>query len=274
MNGPSVGAASAVSPAAIMQPRPGSAAVLVTGGAQRLGLSIVRDLAAHGWTVVIHYNHSEDQAAAARDEICAEGGKAVAVQADLSCGVEAANLVRRASDLVGPIGVLINNASLFERDDIQSASTEVWRRQLDVNVQAPFLLSQTFAEHLGPAATGAIINMVDSRVLNLTRKHFSYTISKSALWTMTQTLAQAFAPRIRVNGVAPGPTLPWNGQSDADFKARCRRLPLQRPATAQEVAETVRFLISVTSVTGQLVALDGGDHLARQETTAGIDLSH
>lgn len=132
---------------------------------------------------------------------------------------------------------------------------------MDANLKAPLFLSQALLEQLPERSGGVIVNVIDSRVLNPTPRHLTYTLSKSALWTLTQTLAKALAPRIRVNAVGPGPTLPHAGQTCEEFKKRCERLPLKRPATTAEIAEAVRFLITVKSITGQLIALDGGGHL-------------
>ncbi len=242
-------------------PTPERAGVLITGAAQRLGRAIARDLASSGWPVVIHYNNSELAAVALREEILDEGGAAQVLRADLSDDRQVGRLIPEARELVGPIGVLINNASVFEWDDIGTVDGNSWVRHMDINLRAPMMLCQSFAQALSSDDGGVIVNMLDSRVLNPRARYLTYTLSKTGLWTMTRVLAQDLAPRIRVNGIGPGPTLPWRGQSLAQFEERCRRLPLQRPASLEEVCDTVRFLLRARSLTGQIIALDGGDHL-------------
>lgn len=252
-------------------PAPGNCGVLITGAAQRIGRAIARDLASTGWPVVIHCHNSEGAARGLRDHILNEGGKAELLKADLSRENDASQLVRRAIERVGPIGVLVNNASVFEWDDIDTLDGQSWARHIDLNLRAPLLLCQSFADRLAHNRGGVIINMADSRVLNPTPRHLTYTLSKAGLWTMTKTLAQALAPRVRVNAIGPGPTLAQRGQSDEEFKRRCARLPLQRPASLDEVCQTVQYLIAMKSVTGQLIALDGGDHLAGQSVAPAAE---
>ena len=160
---------------------------------------------------------------------------------------------------------------MFEWDDIHSLDDRSWARHIDLNLRAPLLLCQNFVDSLPHHQGGVIINMADSRVLNPTPRHLTYTLSKTGLWTMTRTLAQALAPRVRVNAIGPGPTLPQHGQTDEQFRRRCARLPLQRPASLDEVCRTVEFLISMRSITGQLIALDGGDHLVGQPVAGTVE---
>ncbi len=252
----------------VSAPSPGTCGVLITGAAHRLGRSIAGDLARSGWPVAIHYHGSRDFAHALRDQIRRDGGTAELLQADLSKAQQASQLVARAMQRLGPLGVLINNASVFEWDDIRSLDDRSWARHMELNPRAPLLLCQDFADRLAPDQGGIIINMLDARVLNPTARYLTYTLSKTGLSTMTRTLAQALAPRVRVNGIAPGPTLPPRGQSEDDFRMRCARLPLQRPASLDEICQAVQFLISVRSITGQVIALDGGDHLVRHQEAA------
>ncbi|MEY8144635.1 SDR family oxidoreductase [Falsihalocynthiibacter sp. CO-5D18] len=248
-------------PDALGQPTPQSCAVLVTGAAKRLGRSIAVDLAAAGWPVVIHYNGSKDAAIQVKNAIEEDGGRAEIVQADLSLEEDVNSLIERAENLLGPIGVLINNASVFEWDDLSSATAESFTRHMDIHVKTPLILCQHFAKRLSESAGGIIVNLIDSRVLNPTPRHLTYTLSKTGLWALTQALAQEFAPRIRVNAIGPGPILPQVGQTEEEFRARCACLPLQRPATLSEVCASVRFLIAQRGITGQMIALDGGGHL-------------
>lgn len=240
-------------------------AALVTGGARRIGAALVRDLAQQGWKVGVHYRASGEEAAALCREIAAEGGEAVALQADLRDERATAGLIEKATVALGPLGLLVNNASIFVYDDVETADRESWQSHLDINLRAPFVLTQAFAAALPAEAQGLVVNLLDARVWNLSPRYMSYTLSKSGLWTLTQTLAQALAPKVRVNGIGLGPTLPSNGQSGEDFAARRSRLPLQNTPALEEVAAALRFLIAAGSMTGQMVGLDGGDHLTRAD---------
>lgn len=240
-----------------------SKAALVTGGAKRVGRAIVEDLAAHGWAVAIHYRHSADSANALADEVVAAGGRAAAVAANLSDESEVTSLVSRAADALGqPLTLLVNSASTFERDTVETADRRSWDLHIEPNLRAPLVLCQAFAGQLPDGLAGNIVNIIDERVWNLTPHYLSYTLSKSGLWTLTRTLALALAPRIRVNGIGPGPTLAAKQQTDAQFERQWRALPLQRPVDPQEIARTVRFFVATPSVTGQMLALDSGEHLA------------
>ncbi|MEC7965921.1 SDR family oxidoreductase [Thalassovita sp.] len=243
------------------QPAPQNSAVLVTGAAKRLGRAIAADLAGAGWRVVIHYNGSKVAAGRLKNDIEAAGGRAEIVQADLSIPDEASKLIERAENLCGPIGVLVNNASVFEWDDLPSATSETFEQHMGVHVKSPLLLCQHFADRLPEQAGGTIVNVIDSRVLSPSPRHLTYTLSKSGLWNLTQILAEEFAPRIRVNAIGPGPILPEAGRTEEHFRDRCSQLPLQRPASLSEVCETIRFLLSQKAITGQMIALDGGEHL-------------
>jgi len=237
-------------------------AALVTGGARRIGRALAIDLAAQGYAVALHYHASEAQALSAVAEIAAAGGKAAAVRADLSKEEEMQGLIARCEAQLGPLGILVNNASIFEYDDVNTADRDSWHAHIEPNLRAPLVLSQRFAERLPQGQGGLIVNMLDSRVINPTPRYLSYTVSKVALWSLTQSLAQALSPRIRVNGIGPGPVLPSLGQSDEEFLKRCEGLPLRRPASLEEICAALRFLVSVRSVTGQMIAMDGGNHLA------------
>ncbi|EHH68818.1 SDR family oxidoreductase [Gluconobacter morbifer] len=231
---------------------------LVTGGGRRLGAALVRMLAQQGFAVAIHYHGSEAEAEALLTEI---GGRGCILQADLACEAAVETLLSRAMAALGPVGVLINNASAFERDEIGDATRESWDRHLEPNLRAPFVLSQTLARELPENAQGLILNMLDQRVWNLTPHFVSYTISKSALWTLTQTLALALAPRIRVNAIGPGPVLPAPRQAQAHFDLMCARTPLGHGSSPDEIACAALALFSLPSVTGQMLALDAGQHL-------------
>ncbi|MGF1630557.1 MAG: SDR family oxidoreductase [Kiloniellaceae bacterium] len=244
-------------------------AALVTGAARRIGAAMVRDLAASGWSVALHYRSAGEAAEALCAEIAAAGGRAVALQADLSEERALAPLVDRAGAALGPLGLLVNNASIFEFDDVASCNRASWDAHLDTNLRAPFVLTQRFAAALPTEASGLVVNILDTRVWNLSPGYLSYTLSKAGLWTLTRTLAQALAPRIRVNAIGPGPTLPSRGQSDAGFAERRAGLPLGDGASPAEIAAALRFIIAARSMTGQMIGLDGGDHLSHNRPAAG-----
>ena len=234
---------------------------LVTGAARRVGREIALELAAHGWALAVHYSTSKDDALDVVEDIRDAGGEAAAIATDLMDEGETADLVRRAAEAVGPITCLVNNASTFGRDTAETATRRSWDLHMQVNLRAPFVLAQAFAAQLPDDIEGNIINMIDQRVWNLTPYFTSYTISKAALWTLTQTLAMALAPRIRVNAIGPGPTLPSLHQTEEQFMRQWINLPLGRRVTAVEICEAVRFILDAPAMTGQMIALDGGQHL-------------
>ncbi|HYL48037.1 MAG TPA: SDR family oxidoreductase [Stellaceae bacterium] len=234
---------------------------LVTGGARRIGRAIALTLAAHGWDVAVHYGQSRDEAEALAAEIRRHDRRAIALAADLTRESEVATLMPRATEAIGPLTLLVNNASAFERDDVLTVTRASWDRHLETNLRAPFVLMQEFARQLPAGAEGSVVNILDERVWNLTPYFVSYTVSKAALWTLTQTMALALAPRVRVNGIGPGPTLPSPRQSDAQFRQQVDLLPLRRGTTPDEIARVVMFILESPAMTGQMIALDGGQHL-------------
>ncbi|MEP0943459.1 MAG: SDR family oxidoreductase [Rhizobiaceae bacterium] len=235
---------------------------LVTGGSQRVGRSICLGLANAGYTVAIHYNSSAAPAEALAAEIIAAGGRAAAVKADLSNSAETRTLMQQAIDAIGPIGLLVNNASLFEEDSLEEIDDETWDRHFAVHVKAPSLLASDFAAQ--KPIDGLIINIIDERVWKLTPNFTSYTLSKSTLWTATKTMAQALAPNIRVNAIGPGPTLPSYRQTQEDFDEQLQALLLKRSPDLSEFTNTILFYAGAKSVTGQMICLDGGQHLGWQ----------
>jgi len=236
----------------------------VTGAGARIGRAIALGLAERGWAVAVHYHRSDEAAARTVRDIERGGGRAVAVPADLADESEVETLVARAAETLGPVTCLVNNASVFEYDDASSVTRQSWDLHLDVNLRAPFVLTQQFAAQLPPGEAGHVVNLVDQRVWRLTPAFMSYTLSKAGLWTLTRTLAQALGPRIRVNAIGPGPTLANSRQSPDDFQAQVDALPLRRGPALEEFAAAVAFLLEAGSVTGQMIALDGGQHLAWQ----------
>ena len=236
-------------------------AALVTGAAARIGRTIAEALVHDGWAVAVHHRESGDAAKKVVADIERAGGRAVALRADLAQEAEVETLVARATEALGPLGCLVNNASPFEHDDLQSATRKSWDLHMAVNLRAPFVLTQKFATALPDEAEGCIVNMLDQRVWNLTPHFMSYTLSKAGLWTLTQTAALALAPRIRVNGIGPGPTLPSARQSPEHFSAQFKATPLNRPVAPGDIADGIRFILSARALTGQMIALDSGQHL-------------
>ena len=234
---------------------------LVTGGAQRLGRAMALALAQDGYDIAIHYSRSHQAAQDLVAEIQAMGHRAQAFKADLAQEDQTQALIPAIVDQWGPIGVLINNAAQFERDEALTATRAGWDLHMEANLRAPFILCQNMALALPPTANGVIVNMLDQRVWNLTPHFTTYTLSKAALWILTQTLALAFAPRIRVAAIGPGPALPSPRQSQDQFDAQALRTPLQIPTSPDEIANTLRFILASPSFTGQMIALDGGQHL-------------
>lgn len=243
-------------------PLPQPRTALVTGAGKRIGRAIALDLAAQGWNVAIHYGHSAEGAEEVRAEAEAAGVRAVTLKADLTREAETETLVDRAVEALGPLGALVNNASVFEYDRWDTADRASWDLHMDANLRAPFVLTQAFARQVAEDAAGAVVNIIDERVWNLTPHFVTYTLSKAGLWTLTQTLALALAPRIRVNGIGPGPTLPSPRQSQEQFDRQCDSMPLRHGTTPEQVAEAVRFILNAPAMTGQMIALDGGQHLA------------
>ena len=236
---------------------------LVTGGKARLGQAIVLALAEAGFDVAIHYRGDRDGAEATLNAVESRGRKGCLLQGELAREEDVTPLVPGGMDaLGGPLGVLVNNASTFERDEWDDASRESWVGHMKPNLRAPFVLMQAFAKALPASAEGMILNMLDERVWSLTPHFISYTVSKSALWTLTQTMALALAPKkIRVNAIGPGPALPSPRQTEEQFAKQCASVPLGYGTSPAEVARATLALLALPSVTGQMLALDGGQHL-------------
>jgi NAD(P)-dependent dehydrogenase (short-subunit alcohol dehydrogenase family) len=242
-------------------PADSSRVALVTGAADRVGAAIARRLAGDGWAVVIHYRASAGKAEAVAAEIRGSGGKAATIGADLADRTQRARLVADAASRFGPLTLLVNNASLFERDAVADLDEALWDAHFAVHAEAPAFLSRDFAAQLPADARGNIINIIDERVLDLSPAYFSYTLSKAVLWTMTRTLAQSLAPRIRVNAVGPGPTVPPPHVSPEAHARRLTELPLGRSADAEGIADGVIAILGLDAMTGQMIVLDGGEHI-------------
>lgn len=243
---------------------------LVTGGARRIGKSIALRLAENGWSVAIHYRSSAAKAETVAAEVRLRGGKAMTIEADLTREQEVETIIPRVAEQLGQVSLLVNNASAFEMDKADTATRASWDKHIEANLRAPFVLSQAFARQYTNQSGGNIINMLDQRVWKLTPYFISYTIAKMGLWTLTRTLALSYAPRIRVNGIGPGPTLPSPRQSEEQFAQQSAAMPLGHGATPREIARAVLFILDSPSMTGQMIALDGGEHLGWQVPGKGF----
>ncbi|MFK7867905.1 MAG: SDR family oxidoreductase [Roseobacter sp.] len=245
-------------------------AALVTGAGHRIGRSLALYLAGRGFDVAVHYAASEKGARETVRLIEEAGGRAVALQADLLEDAQTETLFARTVEAVGPITCLVNNASIFEYDTVQSATRETWDRHMQSNLHAPFILTQAMAnqglealtDDAGePQAAGLVINMVDQRVRKLTPEFMTYTLAKMGLWAFTQTAAQALAPAIRVNAIGPGPTLQGGRQSSEHFARQRAATVLSRGSNPQDMTAALGYFLDAPAVTGQLLCVDGGQHL-------------
>ncbi len=236
-------------------------AALVTGAGQRIGRAIALSLAHQGWAVALHYRNSAQAATRLAAEIVAAGGRACVLKADLTREDETAALIPLAREQLGSLGLLVNNAAHFQRDTVATASRATWDAHLETNLRAPFLLMQKFAETSG-REHGLIVNLLDQWVWNPPPEFITYTLSKIGLWGLTQTMAMALAPAIRVNAIGPGPTLRSRRQSQAHFDTMIEHSPLGRAATPADICQALHYIIAAVTVTGQMITLDGGQHLA------------
>lgn len=243
--------------------RPGAA--LVTGAGARLGKAMAEALGADGWAVAVHFNRSAEGAEYTAAAIRATGARAVTVRADLSIEAETGTLVAQAADALGqPLTLLVNSASVFADDTATGHSRKDWDAHMEPNLRAPIHLAQQFAGQLPAGETGLVVNLIDQRVWKLTPEFFTYTLSKAALWQATKTLAQALAPNIRVNAIGPGPTLQSVHQSPEQFAAEQKATLTGKGSNPGEIVRALRYLVAADSVTGQMIASDGGQHLMWQ----------
>jgi NAD(P)-dependent dehydrogenase (short-subunit alcohol dehydrogenase family) len=251
----------------------GTRTALVTGAGRRIGRAIALDLARIGWKVGVHYAASRHEAEEVAGEIRAAGGAAASLGADLSDAAETGSLLPRCVEVLGAPELLVNSAALFLDDRLETLDADQWDRQHAVNLRAPVLLAKAFAEHLPADCQGLIVNIIDQRVWRLTPEFFSYTIAKAGLYAATRTLAQALAPRIRVNAIGPGPVLASIHQTPDIFAEEVAGTLLRRATPPEEIAAAVRFILDAPSMTGQMIALDGGQHLAwpAPRTSDGTD---
>ena len=238
---------------------------LVTGAAQRLGREIALHLARHGWAIGVHYKSSQAEADELVSEIQGLGGRAVALQADLAKMEDIDHLLPECLSRLAPPTCLVNNASIYEWDSLATLASEAWDAHLNLNLKAPIFLAQAFAKALPANAVGNVINIIDQKVLRPDPDFFSYTASKSALWNATQTMAQALAPRIRVNAVGPGPVFRSERQDEAAFEREWRATPLRQRVSPEEICAAIQLILASPAMTGQMIALDSGQHLAWSE---------
>lgn len=237
--------------------------VLVTGAAHRIGRAIAEDLAARGWGVALHFGTSRAAAEELAQRLAESGaGRVVILGADLTDTAEAEALVERAGKAIGPVSVVVNNASIFEDDTVETMDWAVFDRHVAIHVKAPLALARSLARSLPDDREGLVVNIIDQRVLKPTPLLFSYALSKATLWDATRMLAQALAPRVRVNAIGPGPTLKGARQTDEDFRRQVEAVLLGRGPDLDEFGATIAYLWEARSVTGQMIALDGGQHLA------------
>ena len=236
-------------------------AALVTGAARRIGRALALDLAAQGYDVAVHHRSSAAEAQAVVAEIVAQGRRAVALTADLADEAAAARLPGEAAAALGPLTLLVNNAAVFGYDRPETADAASWQRHMAINLRAPLVLTQALLTGLPEGGQGNVVNLIDERVLNLSPHYTSYTVSKAGLWVLTQHLASALAPRLRVNAIAPGPVLPHPAMSAAEFAALSRATPLGRGPGVDEICGALRLILASPSMTGQMITLDGGRHL-------------
>ena len=243
---------------------------LVTGAGCRIGQAIATDLGRAGYLVAVHYNGSAEGAVETVEAVGRAGGEAMSFQADFRDEEAVSGLIARVAGEMGPVRLLVNNASVFEPDLWDTVTRQSWDHHMQANLRAPFVLMQSFGRELPKHLSGSIVNIIDQRVWNLTPNYLSYTVAKTALWTLTQTMALSLAPRIRVNAIGPGPTLPNAQQETGDFEAQWKSLPLRRKTELADICEAVRFLDNAGTMTGQMIALDGGEHLGWAQPVNGF----
>ncbi len=236
--------------------------VLVTGAARRIGKVIALDFAANGWNVGLHFNKSKQDIESVAREVEKLGGNSAVLKADFLKHDELNSLVAQCTSSLAPPVCLINNSSVFLKDELENLTESQWSEQININLKTPVFLAKSFAELLPADITGNIINIIDQRVWKLTPLFFSYTLSKAGLWAATRTLAQSLAPRIRVNAIGPGPVLQSNYQTSEQFRDQKKHLPLELSCTPEQIAAAIRFILDAPAMTGQMIALDGGQHIA------------
>ncbi|MDC1092428.1 SDR family oxidoreductase [Hyphomicrobiales bacterium] len=234
---------------------------IVTGGSKRIGKSIVKKLSFLGWKVIIHYNSNKNDALSLQKEIQKNGGAASIIKANLNSSKATEELISKSEKKFGKLTLLVNNASIFENDSVHSLTIDTWDIHNNVNTKAPLLLSQSFAKLLPKKEPGVIINIIDQRVFSPRPDFISYSASKNSLFWLTKVLAQALSPKIRVCAIGPGPTLKGARQTDNDFKNQSQSVPLGNGSSPEDISQAIEFILNASSFTGQMITLDGGEHL-------------
>ena len=234
---------------------------IVTGGSKRIGKSIVKKLSFLGWKVIIHYNSNKNDALSLQKEIQKKGGAASIIKANLNSSKATEELISKSEKKFGKLTLLVNNASIFENDSVHSLTIDTWDIHNNVNTKAPLLLSQSFAKLLPKKEPGVIINIIDQRVFSPRPDFISYSSSKNSLFWLTKVLAQALSPKIRVCAIGPGPTLKGARQTNNDFKNQSESVPLRNGSSPEDITQAVEFILNASSFTGQMITLDGGEHL-------------
>ena len=234
---------------------------IVTGGSKRIGKSIVKKLSFLGWKVIIHYNSNKNDALSLQKEIQKKGGAASIIKANLNSSKATEELISKSEKKFGKLTLLVNNASIFENDSVHSLTIDTWDIHNNVNTKAPLLLSQSFAKLLPKKEPGVIINIIDQRVFSPRPDFISYSSSKNSLFWLTKVLAQALSPKIRVCAIGPGPTLKGARQTDNDFKNQSQSVPLGNGSSPEDISQAIEFILNASSFTGQMITLDGGEHL-------------
>ena len=235
--------------------------LLITGGSTRIGKEIALHFAKRGWNIIIHYFKSSSEARILKKIIEKNKVKAILIKADLKNRKQVENIFSLAKKELGKIDCLVNNAALFEKDDILNFTSKNWNDHLNINLLAPAILIKNFAKQAPKTTSSNIINIIDQRVFKLTPIFMSYTLSKSALYTLTKTMAMRLGPNIKVNGIAPGPTIKSKRQSTKHFNKQARSTLLKKPVRLKDICDTVEFLINNSSITGQVIAVDSGQNL-------------
>ena len=235
--------------------------LLITGGSTRIGKEIALHFAKRGWNIIIHYFNSSSEARILKKIIEKNKVKAILIKADLKNRKQVENIFSLAKKELGKIDCLVNNAALFEKDDILNFTSKNWNDHLNINLLAPAILIKNFAKQAPKKTSSNIINIIDQRVFKLTPIFMSYTLSKSALYTLTKTMAMRLGPNIKVNGIAPGPTIKSKRQSTKHFNKQARSTLLKKPVRLKDICDTVEFLINNSSITGQVIAVDSGQNL-------------
>jgi len=237
--------------------------LLITGAATRVGKAIALHFAEKGWNIALHYFRSSSKAKELKKIIEQNWVKVTLIKADLKNSKQVEKIVPLAKKKLGAIDCLINNAALFEKDDISNFTTKSWNDHFNINLLAPAILTKQFAKQASKKTVSNIINIIDQRIFNLTPFFMSYTISKSGLQTLTQTMAMRLGPNIKVNAIAPGPTIKSKRQTDRHFRNQVKSTLLKKSVRLEDICDTVEFLINNNSITGQIVAVDSGQNLSR-----------